>query len=213
MKKLLCFVFVTLFFFGFSSSVHAYSNTGYALLEDIEILHNDDVYLLINTSLKTRKENLKKVKWRFFGASVYTKVSRVPVKYKKFDSFSRSNKTNNVLEYDYTYKMNLTSEISTDVSSNLSAGVGAKIKLVDLSIEESIKQAVGFSSQVEMSKEVNYTITIDPHTKVTMYITGDALLSQGAVKYYVFGIPIYQSNWEYIDIVTEYYEFYEEIYK
>ena len=45
-----------------------------------------------------------------------------------------------------------------------------------------------------------------------MYLTGDAYLSQGAAIYYFFGIPIVKKNWEYIDVLTEYYEFYEESY-
>lgn len=212
MKKLFVFIISIMISSLFILPVHAYSSTGYRQFEDIEIVNRDDVYLLINTSLKTRKNNLSHVKWRLFGPSVYIKHNKVKVKYKKFDTFSRSNKTNNTLEYDYTYKFNVSGEFNVDQSSTSGADISGKVEVINIAVEESIKEAIGASLEVDVSKEVNYTITVDPHTKVTMYITGDALLSQGAVKYYIFGIPVFKSNWEYIDVVTEYYEFYEEIY-
>lgn len=212
MKKILTITICIMIMSLFILPVNAYSQTGYREFEDIEILYRDDVYLLVNTTLKSRKDNLSKVKWRMFGSSVYVKHDKVKVKYKKFDAFCRSNKTNNVLEYDYTYRFNVNGEFNIEQSSSNTAEASAKIKMVDATIEQSIKNAIGISLEVGVMKEVNYTITVDPHTKVTMYITGDALLSQGAVKYYFFGIPIIKSNWEYIDVVTEYYEFNEEIY-
>ena len=64
MKKVLLYlVFVILLCFSFDI-VYAYSSTGYKEFEDIEILR-DNVYLLNNTSLTTKKKDMKKVKWRF----------------------------------------------------------------------------------------------------------------------------------------------------
>lgn len=212
MKKIFCFIISLFLLIFLASPTYAYSDTGHNQYEDIEIVSRDDVYLLVNSSLKTKKQNLEKVRWRLFGPSVYVKAQNVKVKYKKFDSFCRSNRTNNVLEYEYTLEFNVSSQISVDTSVTTGAEVGAKINAINLAVEQSIKQSIGATIDVGLSKEVNYTITIDPHTKVTMYITGDALLSQGAVKYFFFGIPVYKSNWEYIDVVTEFYELNEEIY-
>jgi hypothetical protein len=212
MKKIFVFTIMIMITTFLSSPVFAYTSTGYNEFENIEILYRDDVYLLINTTLKTKKKNLEQVKWRFFGPSVYVKNSKVKVKYKKFDAFTRSNKTNNKLEYDYTYRFTLNGQFNLDQTYSTSSDVSAKIEIVNVAVEDSIKNAIGSSIELGVMKEVKYTITVDPHTKVTMYVTGDALLSQGAVKYYFFGIPIFKANWEYIDVVTEYYEFNEEIY-
>lgn len=212
MKKAFIFMIYVMVSMIIFTPINAYSQTGYRQFEDIEIENGNGVYLLINTSLKTKKKNLEQVKWRLFGPSVYIKNNKVPVKYKKFDAFSRSNRTNNVLEYDYTYRMNMSGEMCIDSTSASGYDVSAKIDILNMSVEESIKKSIGATLEVGVMKEVNYTITVDPHTKVTMYITGDALLSQGAIKYYIFGIPIIKTNWEYIDIVTEFYEFNEEIY-
>lgn len=212
MKKVFMFIISIMLVGVFATPAMAYSATGYRQFEDIEIAYGNDVYLLINTSLSAKRKNLEKVKWRFFGPSVYVKTNKVPVKYKKYDAFSRSNRTNNILQYDYTYRMSMTGEMCIDTASQTGLDVSAKIDIVNLGVEESIKKSIGVSLEIGIMKEVNYTITVDPHTKVTMYITGDALLSQGAVKYFIFGIPVYKTNWEYIDVVTEFYEFNEEIY-
>ena len=212
MKKLLLYILMIMLLCFSFDKVYAYSSTGYKEFEEIEILR-ENVYLLNNTLLTTKKKDLQKVKWRFFGPSVYVKNKNVSVKYKKYDAFSRSNRTNNALEYEYTYRVNMTGEMNVENSTSVGADASVKIDIVNAKIEESIKKSIGASLEVGVMKEVNYTITVDPHTKVTMYITGDAMLSQGAVKYYLFGIPIYKSNWEYIDVITEYYEFNEEIYK
>ena len=49
-----------------------------------------------------------------------------------------------------------------------------------------------------------------PYTKLTLMVRGDCVVSNGVGKYYVFGIPFSKGTWEYIDFVTEYYEFFEE---
>lgn len=189
------------------------NETGHRDFSEIIIDEDDDIYLLINTSLSYRKKALNNVKWRLFGPSVYVSINKARVGYKKNDVFSRSNKTSNVIEYDFKYTTTTKIKISSDFTRKNTVDVSAKISQFGGSIEESISNALGIANEVGYSKEVDYTITINPYSKVTMYITGEALLSQGAVKYYFFGIPIYKSNWECIDIVSEFYELYEESYK
>ena len=126
MKKIFVLIMFILINMLFITPTLAYTSTGYKQFEDIEILYRDDVYLLINSSLKTKKKNLEQVKWRFFGASVYVKHNKVKVKYKKFDAFSRSNKTNNTLEYDYTYRFTLDGEFNIDQTYTSATDASAK---------------------------------------------------------------------------------------
>lgn len=213
-KKYFKFLLLIILFTFISLNLNSYVfATGYNEFKELEIVDRDDVYLLVNNSRKNKNANLSKVKWKLFGPSVYVSVKNVKVKYKKHDIFSRSNRTSNTLEYEYTYTASAKSKITTDYGNTNTTDIGIKFEIISASIKKSINEAIGLSSEVSISKELNYTITVNPYSKVTMYVTGDGVLSQGAVKYYFFGIPIYKTNWEIIDILTEYYEFYEESYR
>lgn len=211
--SLLSMVILTIMLIMPFSKVNAYSETGHRNFEEIYLPEGRGLYLLKNSSPKRLREELRQVKWRFFGPSVHVTLNSVRVGYKKNNVFCRSNKTSNVLEYEYKYTSTLKSKISSDQKYVYDLSAKVKINIVDAAIEESISNAINLTTESSTTKEVNYTITVDPYTKVTVYITGEALLSQGAVKYYMFGIPLFQSNWEVIDVITEYYEFYEEVYK
>lgn len=214
MKKVIFISLLTLFvLFVFSiNNVQGYSYTGHRDFEEIYFPEYVDAYLLVNTTKKMQRENISKVRWKLFGTSIYIKHYNIPVKYKKYDIFTRSNKTSNTLEYEYKYTTTLKHKSSIDYKESSGADISAKIEIINLSVDDSISKALGLSTEATFTGELNYTITVDPYTKVTVYLTGDAYLSQGAAIYYFFGIPIVKKNWEYIDVLTEYYEFYEESY-
>ncbi len=193
-------------------SVFCYSYTGHKDFEEIYFPEYVDAYLLVNTTKKMQKENIKKVPWKLFGPSVYVRHYNIPVKYKKYDIFTRSNKTSNALEYEYKYTTTFKHKSSIDYKETGGADVGVKIDIINASIDSGISKAININTETSISGELNYTIIVDPYTKVTVYLTGDAYLSQGAAIYYFFGIPIVKKNWEFIDVLTEYYEFYEESY-
>ena len=112
-KFLLLIILVTFISLNLNSYVFA---TGYNEFKELEIVDRDDVYLLVNNSRKNKNANLSKVKWKLFGPSVYVSVKNVKVKYKKHDILSRSNRTSNTLEYEYTYTASAKSTAHKDTA-------------------------------------------------------------------------------------------------
>lgn len=196
-----------------NKKVKAYINdTGHPLFDEIIIPDDRKVYLLVNSSLTTKKKQLSKVKWKLFGSSIHTEIYKMKVGFKRPNAFVRSNKTSNVIEYEYTFTSSLKTKYSFQKDEKSKLDISTKIKDFGLSLESEVNKALGITLESSVTQELNYTITISPYTKVTIYSTGEAFLSQGAMKYYVFGIPIYSTNWEQIEVIAEYYELYEEKY-
>ena len=189
------------------------ANTGHPLFDEIIIPSERNVYLLANKSLTSKKKQLSKVKWKLFGSSVYTEIYKMRVEFKRPNTFVRSNKTSNVIEYEYTFTSSLKAKYSFQKDENAKIDFSVKISKIGGAIESEVNRVLGLSLEGDITQELNYTITISPYTKVTIYSTGEAYLSQGAMKYYFLGVPIYSTNWEQIEVIAEYYELYEEKYK
>ena len=214
-KMILIYILITLGLTGILIQKEVYANvdnTGHPMFDEIIIPSERNVYLLVNKSLSSKKKQLSSVRWKLFGTSVYTEISKMRVKFKRPNAFVRSNKTSNVIEYEYTYTSSLKTKFSYQYDEKGKFDASVKIAKVGGGIESEIKKALGVSAEIDVMRELNYTITISPYTKVTIYSTGEAYLSQGALKYYFLGIPIYSTNWEQIEVIAEYYELYEEKY-
>ena len=110
--------------------------------------------------------------------------------------------------------------IANDVSSNkgdaikdLSQAyeVSGKVKAVSLAFDLSIKGEYDKKEKNTTTETTNFAINIHPNTKVSLVVMVEGLLSNGASKFYIFGIPLKKGTWEYIEPVREYYELREEI--
>lgn len=217
MRKLLKVVLMIFIIFIFTcivkNEIYASSQTGHPSFDEIILPEGRNIYLLANSKLSTKKKRLSKVNWKMFGASVYTDLYKVRVGFKKPNTFVRSNRTSNVIEYEYTFTTTLKAKYSYNKDETSKLDVSAKISKFGASLETKVNEELGITVEGSIEQELNYTITINPYTKVSIYSTGEAYLSQGAMKYYFFGIPIYSCNWENIEVIAEYYELYEENYK
>ena len=214
-KKLSCIMIVITITMILCLDIDVYASTdktGHPYFDEIIIPEDKDVYLLVNSSLSVRKKQLSKVKWRLFGTSVYTEVYKQKVTFKRPNVFVRSNKTGNVIEYDYKFNSSLKAKLSFQKDEKSKADFTAKIGKFGGGVEADVNEALGVSIESGVSQELSYTITVSPHSKLTIYSTGEAYLSQGALKYYLFGVPVYQTNWEHLEVIAEHYEFYEEKY-
>lgn len=192
------------------TSVCLADETGHPGYEEINIPAEKEVYLLVNTTKATKKKMVDKVGWRLFGWSVYVNANKVSVTYKKENIFARANRTSNVVQYEYTFKDIVNVKTSVELDSSLKQGISGKTNGISLSLDKTIRGAIGITKTIEQIKQLEYTITVDPYTKVTMSIRGDAKLSNGGAKNYFLGICVSKGNWEYLDIVNEYYDLYEE---
>lgn len=195
----------------FTISTKAYaSSTGHGGFEEITFPSQSRARLLVDMSEKEKEEAIKKVKWKFFGWSTKNIFTRQPVYYKAQTIFSRANKTKTPIEFDYSVKIGKTISNSVSVSGGLTSKVSGKIKAVSLGID--FKADGEWEKVIKQTEEekTNFKVKIMPDTRISLYIKGKAELTNGGSKYFVMGIPVKKGNFEFIDVITEYYELYEE---
>lgn len=190
--------------------VNASSSTGHSEFESIDFPEGSRGRLLVNTTDAEKKKALDNVPWKFFGWSVKNICTRQTVFYVGKTIFSRANRTSTPIEFDYYMKIGRTISNSVSISGGLTTKVSGKIKAVSLGID--FKADAKWEKIIKQTEEekTSFTVKILPNTKISLFIKGVAEVTNGGSKYYAFGVPIKKGNFEFIEVVTEYYELYEE---
>lgn len=209
MKKIICFIITILLITG-CSYVSAASETGHSYFKKVFIASESDARLLINLNLEQKNHFLSQVKRKFIGWSIYTKSKNIPVKYEAHTIFSRSNDTKNPISFEYKSKYENEVETSVNTTGSLTTKISGKIKTVGVNLDNLIRLEIGKNTTISTTEETSFKVTIYPQTRVSLIVKGDARLSNGASKYYFFGICFKKGCWEYIDVASEYYELSEE---
>lgn len=152
----------------------------------------------------------KNVKRRVFGWSVAKIIADESVTYIGQTVFSRANNTSNELVFAHTYEVENTSETSVSVTGDISIDVSGKIKSVNAGLDASVRKEIGEKSRKSVVETTKTTLIIAPKTKLSVVLKGKARLNNGVAYYHFLGIRFKKGTWEYIDIVTEFYDYYEE---
>lgn len=188
----------------------AASITGHEEYQKITFIHNDYGELIVNMDAEVKQKVLDSVKRKFFGWSVKTRCHNSKVMYEAGSIFSRSNNTKQEIELNYNTNSKTTKQLSINVTGGITLKLSGKIDEVSASLDNQIRSEIGVKNEVVFQEEIDFTIKIAPGKKVSLLVKGIATLSNGASKYYVFGIPVKKGYWEYVDVENEYYELYEE---
>ncbi len=190
--------------------VNAASVAGHTNFQEIKIPNGSASKLISEMSDVVINAAYDKVKHRLFGWSVSSIVTDQKVTYKGDTVFSKKNNTSQYL--NYIYRTESESSVTTSISASASlAGKGSgKIKGVTASLDASIRGEIGKKTYVSRSEETEIKIVVPPYKKLTICIRGEARLNNGVCKYYFLGIRMKKGEWEYIDIINEYYDYYEE---
>lgn len=211
-KFLVCFLGL-----GFSFSlmkVNAASsirNTGHSDIIELGFVDYHLGYKLLNQMDDTElNQAYKKVKRKAFGWNTMTINYAVPIWYISDIIFSKSNKTDQTFEFTYNTKYSTTSELELSASGTIATKVSGKIKAISASVNLDLEGEVTKVTKDYYEEKTNFTVVLNPKRKISLLVKGDALVSTGVGKYYLFGISMKKGTWEYIDFVTEYYEFLEE---
>ena len=154
---------------------------------------------------------IKQVKRKAFGWSSYCEIRDEKVLCTGETIFSRSNLTKDSYKFNYKLVTTTTSETSYSLTGDLKGKISGKIKKITPSLDLSIKGTKKKTEKNTSTETTNFAIDIQPNTKVSLVVMVDGLLSRGASKFYIFGIPFYKGAWEYIEPVRRYYELREEI--
>ena len=209
LKINLCIFMFSLVLISFIN-VDAGTKTGHKEFTKITFLYNKDNYLLIEMNNTQLEEMMKEVKRKAFGWSTYTNVINNEVVYEAGSIFSRSNNTSQPIDFTYSTTASTSKQLTSNLSGTLAMKASGKIDAISLGLDTSIRGEIGIKNNVSFEEEVDFTVKIMPNKKVSLLVKGIATLSNGASKYYFLGICTKKNYWEYIDVMSEYYELYEE---
>ncbi|MEI3526953.1 MAG: hypothetical protein V8R15_02570 [Bacilli bacterium] len=191
-------------------TIDAASRTGHKEFEKITFTYNPEAKLLVDMSDSELNEMMKNVKKKTFGWSIYSKIKNYEVIYEAGTIFSRSNNTSQEINFNYNTASTTKQQFSFNLSGTLAMKTSGKIDVVSASLDKSIKSDIGLKSDISFEEEMDFTIKILPQKKVSLIVKGKATISSGANKYYFLGICTKKGYWEYVDVISEYYELYEE---
>lgn len=211
-KYLICFITLL----SLTTTVKAYAasstkNTGHSDIIELGFYDYHMGYKLLSEMSKQEIENsYKKVKRTAFGWNIHKINNEIDAWYISEIIFSKSNKSNQIYTFSYSTKHTLTSEIQLSASGSIATKVSGKVKKVTLSGSIDGKGSIKKTTKDYFEEKTNFSVDLMPYTKLTLMVRGDCIVSTGVGKLYILGIPVSKGTWEYIDFVTEYYEFFEE---
>lgn len=209
LKFNICIFLMTLLVVSFIN-VDAGTKTGHKEFTKITFIYNPDELLLIEMDDDKLNSMMDSVKKKAFGWSNYSNIVNYEVIYEAGSIFSRSNNTSSAIDFTYTTSSSTSVTLSVEGSSSLALKASGKIDTISLGLENNIRTEIGFKKTVTFEETADFTVRIMPNKKVSLLVKGNATLSNGAAKYYFLGICTKKNYWEYIDIMSEYYELYEE---
>ncbi|OQB63650.1 MAG: hypothetical protein BWX94_00786 [Tenericutes bacterium ADurb.Bin140] len=209
MKKIL--TAFLLLFICFNVSLLAFANdTGHPTFQSITIPKISRAKLLVAFSDTEKAEALDRVKRKLFGWSVYVVNENQTVTYVGETIFARANNTKEPLKFNYATTESTSQEITRSATGTVGLKISGKIKTLTAGLDTAVKLEVGVKEKEDRTVKQDFNIVVQPKTKVTVSAKGEARLNNGACKYYIMGIAFKKGMWETIDIINQYYDFYEE---
>ena len=179
----------------FKRIIFPYETTA-QLIEDMEQFRIDNAY--------------KKIKRKVFGWGVCGIIYDENVKYIGDTVFSKANNTTNTLTFIYEYQVDKEVETSISVTGDLGISGNAKNAKLSGGLEAAVRATIGKKTKYSVNEMTRTTLIIPKKSKISVIIKGDAVLNNGVARYFFFGIPFKKGTWEYIEVQTEYYDYYEE---
>ena len=210
MKKTILGLFLlSIIFLSLGKKVNGYSETGHSDFKKI-VFVDSERRLLDDYSSKEIEKYYQSIPKKSFGWTTFYLNLEDMAYYEGITIFSRANSTSTPIDFDYSVKDVIFSEVSVTVSGSVSAKVSGSIKKVSLggSADVSAKKATESSSTTEMKTSINFKI--QPGTKLSMMITGVCYVTTGVSVYRFMGIKFRKGSWERIDVDTIIYEVREE---
>lgn len=193
-------------------SIHtqAGTKTGHKEFNEIKFQPGSNEKLIIDFSNVEKNELFKKVKRKAFGWSTKVNILNRTVSYTADTIFARSNHTNQVIAFSYATSSTRKKQVTQSLAGTLSLKASGKISDISLNLDESIRSEIGYKTEISFEEKTDFDFKINPGKKISLIVKGYANLSNGASKFYFLGIGVNKMLWEYVDIVNEYYEIYEE---
>ncbi|MDD3191871.1 MAG: hypothetical protein PHP41_03875 [Bacilli bacterium] len=208
MKRYLIVVFLILIGGG-QIEFDSYSKTGHDQLMELDFV-NPHYELLIEMADWYIRDRLAELPVKFWGTATKTRYEYEDGTYVGNVIFSRSNKSSEKYEFDYALTEVQYFSQSVHIDGSLNIKAAGKIKKVETSGVFQISGGVDTTKRYEKTEKSTMKIVVQPNKKMTLRVAGEAKISSGFSKYYVFWICFKKGGWEMVDIVTSYFELVEE---
>jgi len=101
-------------------------------------------------------------------------------------------------------------KVSVSVKGNISAKGVVKLKKAEITGSGELTISKTSESYNEITESGKMNVVIHPNKKVTLRIVGDARITNGVSKYYVFGICFKKGAFEIVEVTSIVYELIEE---
>lgn len=185
-----------------------YTQTGYEQYEEFVIPKGKRILISYSDGEIERKYDT--VPKALFGTRESYFDKYIPVKYKSTVIFSRSNKTRETYVFSYDLKTVNYNKVSVSVKGNISAKGVVKFKKAEVTASGDLTVTHNSETFFETSETGKMNVVIHPNKKVTLRIVGDARISNGVSKYYMFGICFKKGAFEIVEVQSIVYELLEE---
>ena len=185
-----------------------YSETGHEQFEEFVIPKGRRI--LIGYTDSEIKRKYKDVPFSLFGSESTYFDKYIPVEYKSSVIFSRSNKTRESYTFAYNLETVKYEKVSVSVKGSINVKAAVKIKKVDVSAGGDVSVSYTKDTSETITESGKLNIVIYPNKKMTLRIVGEARVSNGVSKYYVFGICMKKGAFEIVEITSTIYELLEE---
>lgn len=156
------------------------------------------------------KDSYKKIKGRFAGWRTYSLNINENFHYEGKITFARENNLDKPLIFNYEVKETIEYERSVKVTGQVSIKVDATYKNFKGALGGQIEKIVGTKESYSKTETTKWVIDVAPHKKFVIRAVGEARISNGVSKYYFAGIMFKKGTWEIMDVISEYYQMYEE---
>lgn len=213
MIKKIVICFFVLSFCCITTKVQAagITSTGHSNIIELGFKDPHVGYKILNEmSSKEINNAYKKIKRKGFGWNIYFINKKIPIWYISDIIFSKSNKTNQVFTFKYNTKYSTKSQIEYSATGSIAGKVSGKVSAITGSADLSLKGTISSVTESYYEEKNDFTVVVNPGKKISLLVRGEANLSTGVGKYFFLWITCNKGTWEYIDFVTEFYEFVEE---
>lgn len=208
MKILLVFL---LFFIGRAAdlNIEPYSKTGHEQFSELEFKKKGKLLLVEMTDFYIEVK-LRDLPRKFWGSANEYYCLYEDATYVGATVFSRSNKTREPYVFDYSLTEVEYYERSVNIDGSINIDGKRKKNTVEMSGKISLKGSANFKEGNRKTEGSEMSVTVYPNKKITLQVAGEAKISSGFSKYYIFWICTKKGAWETVDVVTSYFELVEE---
>lgn len=205
-----CSIFLSVFLMMiYVNNVSAYSVTGHEDFKKITF-YKPNARLLTDYNSTEIDNTLKSMDKNFIGwRTVYYNVNE-KAEYEGVTIFSRSNKSREVIKFDYVLNETKVTETSVKVKGSVSTKITGSIKKVDMTFNGQGEIEKTSENSFSSTSKTTLTFNIQPNTKLSLVIRGDCYVTTGVSRYRFFGITFKKGSWENVEVDTIIYELRED---